>query len=294
MNNLDLRPLSVGEVLDRTFALYRNYFVLFIGISAIPQILLLIVNLCQVFFLASSGLPVPGSARPTTVPPSIGSPGTVGAVVGLGFLVVVVTLVAILLSQGATVIAVSEIYLGRTITIGESFRRVLGEIGTLLAVMILNGLAILAGFLLLVVPGIYVMCRLIVSVPAALLEQLGAREAIERSWALARDNAGRAFLIIALYFALSFAAAGLLTFPFQMLILLQKNSPSMVLVYMGLAQVGAFIANVLVTPVMTIASSILYYDLRVRKEAFDLQLMLTPLGGPLDRPVTGGVPKTFS
>ena len=30
MNNLDLRPLSVGEILDRTFTLYRNYFVLFI------------------------------------------------------------------------------------------------------------------------------------------------------------------------------------------------------------------------------------------------------------------------
>jgi Membrane domain of glycerophosphoryl diester phosphodiesterase len=294
MNNLDLRPLSVGEVLDRTFALYRNYFVLFLGISAIPHILLLVLNLSQVFLLAPSGIGVPGARRPSTLPPSFASPGAIGAVIGLGLLVVVVTLVAVLLSQGATVIAVSEIYLGRTITIGESFRRVLGEIGTLLAVMILNSLAIVAGFLLLVVPGIYVMCRLIVSVPAALLEQLNAREAIERSWDLSRDNAGRAFLIFALYFALSFAAAGLLTFPFQMLILLQKNNPSMVLVYMGLAQVGAFIANVLVTPVMTIASSILYYDLRVRKEAFDLQLMLAPLSGPLARPVTGGVPRTLT
>jgi Membrane domain of glycerophosphoryl diester phosphodiesterase len=188
------------------------------------------------------------------------------------------------------VMAVSELYLGRTITIKESFQRVLGELGTLVGVLMLNGLAILAGFILLIFPGIFVMCRLLVSVPAALLESLNARVAMERSWELTRDNAGRAFLIVLLYFALSFAAAGLLTFPFQMLIVLQKNSPEMVLIYLGLTQVGAFIGNVLVTPVMTIASSILYYDLRVRKEAFDLQLMLAPLGGP----VTGGVPKTIT
>lgn len=48
MNNLDLRPLSVGEILDRTFTIYRNYFVVFIGISAIPQLLVLALNLAQV------------------------------------------------------------------------------------------------------------------------------------------------------------------------------------------------------------------------------------------------------
>jgi len=41
---------------------------------------------------------------------------------------------------------------------------------------------------------------------------------------------------------------------------------------------------------MTIASAILYYDLRVRKEAFDLQVMMAPLVGP----VTGGVPKVIT
>ncbi|HXW16775.1 MAG TPA: glycerophosphoryl diester phosphodiesterase membrane domain-containing protein [Candidatus Acidoferrales bacterium] len=288
MNNLDLRPLSVGEVLDRTFTLYRNYFVLFLGISAIPHILVLLVNLSQLAFLIPSGMPMPGTRRPP-IPASIGSPGALGAYFGLMFLAVIVAFVALLLSQGATVIAVSELYLGRTITIQESFKTVLGELGTLVGVLILNGLAIIAGFILFIFPGFYVMCRLLVSVPAALLERLNARVAMERSWELTRDNAGRAFLIILLYFALSFAAAGLLTFPFQILIVLQKNSPEMVLVYLGLTQVGAFIGNVLVTPVMTIASSILYYDLRVRKEAFDLQLMLAPLAGP----VTGGVPKTI-
>ncbi|MGH9811917.1 MAG: hypothetical protein ACRD4T_02160, partial [Candidatus Acidiferrales bacterium] len=38
---IDLRPLSLGELLDRTFSLYRNHFWLFVGITAIPYLLLL-------------------------------------------------------------------------------------------------------------------------------------------------------------------------------------------------------------------------------------------------------------
>jgi hypothetical protein len=288
MNNLDLRPLSVGEILDRTFTLYRNYFVLFIGISAIPQLLVLALSLAQVAVLVPAGLPTPG-ARGVPTPPL----SSVDAIASYGLLAVlamIVTLIALILSQGATVIAVSEIYLGRPITIGESFRRVRGELGTIFGVMMLNGLATLVGLLMLVIPGIYFMCRLIVGIPAALLENLGSRAALERSWQLTKDSAGRAFLVFLLYFALSMAASMLFAAPFQMAILLVKGNPSLILVFMGLAQVGAFVANVLVVPVLTIASAILYYDLRVRKEAFDLQVMMPPMVGP----VTGGVPKVFS
>ena len=288
MNNLDLRPLSVGEILDRTFTIYRNYFVLFIGISAIPQLLVLALSLAQVAVLAPAGFPTPG-ARGVPTPP-LSSVGSIASYLILAFLALVVTLIALILSQGATVIAVSELYLGRTITIGDSFRRVRGELGTIFGVMMLNGLATFVGLILLIVPGIYVMCRLLVGIPAALLENLGSRAAVERSWQLTEDSAGRAFLVFLLYFALSMAATMFFAFPFQMAIILVKGNPSLVLVFMGLAQVGTFIANVLVVPVMTIASAILYYDLRVRKEAFDLQVMMAPLVGP----VTGGVPKVIT
>ena len=36
-----LRPLSTGELLDRTFYLYRNHFALFVGIFALPQLCML-------------------------------------------------------------------------------------------------------------------------------------------------------------------------------------------------------------------------------------------------------------
>src|SRR5438552_9078889 len=51
MADLDLRPLSLGEILDRTFSLYRKNFLLFAGITAIPQLLVLALRLAQTLFI---------------------------------------------------------------------------------------------------------------------------------------------------------------------------------------------------------------------------------------------------
>ncbi len=56
MPALDLRPLSLGELLDRTFFLYRRNFFLFIGIAAIPYSIFFVLNLATSlvpFFLRS-------------------------------------------------------------------------------------------------------------------------------------------------------------------------------------------------------------------------------------------------
>jgi heme/copper-type cytochrome/quinol oxidase subunit 1 len=41
---------------------------------------------------------------------------------------------------------------------------------------------------------------------------------------------------------------------------------------------SGFVAGVLAGPIVTIALALLYYDERVRKEAFDLQLMMESMG----------------
>ena len=46
--------------------------------------------------------------------------------------------------------------------------------------------------------------------------------------------------------------------------------------------VAGFLTNSLVGPLLTIAFTLIYYDLRVRKEGFDLQLMMTSLGASPD------------
>jgi hypothetical protein len=135
-------------------------------------------------------------------------------------------------------------------------------------------------------------CRLITCIPAALLENLGPRESLERSFALTKDNAGRSFVIYLLYLAIFYAMFFLLAFPFLVAIAFSVKNPAMVTLWTMLMQVGNTLAAILVTPIFTIASTVFYYDLRVRKEAFDLQIMMNPNEAAL--PTSGGLPSIIS
>jgi hypothetical protein len=289
MSTLDLRPLSIGELLDRTFSLYRRNFLLFVGISALPQLLVLALQLVQVIFLTPKA--------PVTLPTASEFQGAssvlaAGGAVGIFMLAItalVIYLIAYLFSQGGTVYAVSDLYLGRTTTIGQSLSRMRGELGSLFGVIFLNGLVTGLSFLLLIIPGIYMACRLCVCIPAALLENLGPRASLERSFALTKDNAGRAFLILLTYVVILYAALFLFDIPFGIAIASAAHDPAMLRVWTALMQVGNFIATVLVTPVFTIAASIFYFDLRVRKEAFDLQLMMNPQAAGVPAPRATGL-----
>lgn len=288
MADLDLRPLSLGEILDRTFSMYRKNFLLFVGITAIPQLLILALRLAQTLFF------FPVGQRNVPVRQLQAGPGGGLIAFGLiGFIVgVVVYLVAYLFAQGGTVFAVSELYLGKTTTIGASLGRMRGQLGSLFGVLVLNGLAVIGALILLIIPGIYVACRLITCVPAALLEDLGPRSSLERSWGLTKDFAGRAFVINLLYFVLAYAAAFLFTLPFGVAIALSVKNPEALRMWSALSHLGEFVGEVLVSPILTIATAVFYYDLRVRKEAFDLQFMMNP-AGPI-APGAPGVAKTFS
>ncbi len=283
MADLDLRPLSLGEILDRTFSIYRRNFLLFVGITAIPHLLVLALQLGQVLLTTSGGLR-------KTAPGNVMALGAIGL---FAFLVgIVIYLVAYLFAHGGTVHAVSELYLGRTASIGGSLRWMRGKAPGLFGVLALNGLAVGFATLCLIIPGIYVACRLITCVPAALLEDLGARDSLERSWTLTKDNAGRSFVIYLLYFALLYGALLMFSFPFLIAVAFSAKDPAMIRTWMACSQIGNFVAAVLVTPIFTIAGTVFYYDLRVRKEAFDLQLMMNPRGNIV--PATSGVPTMFS
>lgn len=267
MAALDLRPLSLGEILDRSFSLYRENFLLFVGIVAIPNLLTLIYQLTQ---LAVNKTPatVQSMAR-------FGSGLTATAVV-LAIIGFVVWVVVSIYSHGATVYAVSDLYLGRSATIAGSFKRMRGHGITLFFVLFLEILAIFAGCILLIIPGIYVACRLAVAVPAAVLEGLGPSEALSRSFALTEDKAIRPFAIYCLYWLIAFGVVSLFQAPFIILIALAARSgnASMVAVWAGCSQIAGFFVTVLVTPVITIALAVFYYDLRIRREGFDLQMMM--------------------
>jgi len=282
MANFDLRPLSLGELLDRTISLYRSNFVLFAGISAVPHLFTLAWHLEQMLFVSVPAI----RARATGIPPQPGAAFESAARDLLAF--VIEAFIIYLITQSATAYAVSELYLGRKSSIADAFRQVVRRIWNLAAVTLLAGAPILAGLVTLFIPGISLACRLMTALPAAVVENLGPRQAFKRSFVLTRDNVRRALGIYFLYFVLRVTAYLLIVYPYSLARETFIRHSGTVPVWLAFATVGSVGEATLIGPFLTIAATVFYFDLRVRKEALDLQMMMSSgeriPAGPLRAP----------
>jgi hypothetical protein len=270
MANVELRPMSLGEVLDRTFTLYREHFLLFVGIAALPNLVMLLFRFGFLLYLRGAAA---GKA------PNLGSVGFLGSfilgAIGGGLLM----LVLVGISQAATVSAVSSLFLGRQISVADSYSAAKGHILGVIGIMILSGLATGIGLIFLLVPGIYIACRLALSVPVSVVENETPVASMERSMELTKDYAGQVFLLLLLVFVLSYVVAIMLQFPvmfFTITAAMAKHQVSLgVTAYSYIAE---FVSQVLVGPIGTISAALMYYNLRVRKEGFDIQHLMNSLG----------------
>ena len=278
MTAFDLRPLNLGEILDRTFTLYRRHFLLFVGISAIPQTLVLAVNVISLM------VGTKGAMRAFT---GLG----IGLTVVIGLVVVIMSAFAFFISQVATILAVKDLYLGRATSILDSLRRTRGEIWPIIGMGLLSGMVIGVGMIFLLFPGIFLACRLFVSAPVMLTEKRGPLDSMSRSWDLTQGSAGRSFVIFLLYIVIVFAFSLLLVSPFTAMALFAGvKNPETMRFWTFLADLGGRVSSALVSPFVLIASSIFYFDLRVRKEAFDLQFMMDPESERVTGPSASGMP----
>ncbi len=260
-----LRPMSLGELLDRSFFLYRKHFVLFVGIIALPHLAVLAFQLIGV---AVS----PGTQARFTATALLWSLG--GIVIYLG---------AVAASQGATVIAVSKVHLGNDTTVSESFAGIEGRILYLALIMIGVGIGIGIGLILLIVPGIILALIWSLAIPVAVLEDTGLSDSVSRSSELTKGSRGRIFMIYFLFIVLTYIVYILWEMPILAAIGLfspARHTMAHLPVWTQIAfPVGSFLSQCLVGPLLTIALSLVYYDQRVRKEAFDLQLMMSTIDG---------------
>lgn len=255
----DLRPLSLGELLDRCFFLYRKNFLLFAGLTALPHLVLLGFQLGEVGMQRWMGV---GSRLAWTLATYALTLGVTAA------------------SQGATVIAVSHVHLGRPVTIAESFAGIKGRIFYLALIMIGYGIGVGIGFLLLIVPGIILGLMWALTIPVAVLEDTGLRDSVNRSAELTKGSRGRVFVIYVLFAIMLWILYFVWMFPVLLIVGLaaEKHHVAGVPLWTQMAiPIGSFISQSLAGPLMTIGFSLLYYDQRVRKEAFDLQHMMATL-----------------
>lgn len=254
-----LRPLSVGELLDRTFVFYRRHFLLFVGIAALPSVVLLAFELAVTLF----------GGRVTILE----RPFFTFSVYVAGMFVYLLTAA---LAQGATVVAVSQILLDRGTNVSDAFDRIWSRIGGLIVLILNMGVRILLGFLLFIVPGIILALMYALAVPVAVLEERGVSDSLSRSANLTKGYRSRILLIYILLTVLVAIVNALWQLPAGIVVVLTSGSTSgAVPVWAQVAlQFAGFVTRSVLGPIMTIAIALVYYDVRVRKEAFDLEHMM--------------------
>jgi hypothetical protein len=250
-----LRPLTVGEILDTSFTLYRRHFAALAGVALVCTGLPLILRL----FLEAGG------GFLSNLP--------------LAFLYGLSLVVLNLIATGATVFVVSESYLGRPITAREALHRATPYIGRILVCSLLMAFIIGLGFVLLFIPGIMLAVGLALAIPAVVLEPGSTPSlALSRSWELTHGSRWRMFglgitLLLLLYIPVV-AITGLLAFVLPRSAGVPFGAASMSTVA-ALALGG--LVQMFIYPLFYCVLTVAYYDLRVRKEGFDLELLASTL-----------------
>lgn len=310
MDTFELRPLTLGELLDRAFSLYRRNFSLFVGIMAVPAALT--VPFSVLFFMNQGA----GSSGATP------SAGNVAWVIFLVLTFLILSIVVYPMAMGAATFAVSHSYLGQSITVREAYGKVRGKVGRILGAAAVWGLRV-AGVMLLIAIGagiivgvvaalmrvaapgrpaplltgvivvgamlVYLAAfalggawalRYAVCIPALLLENLGSLASLRRSVQLTEKR--RWPIFVAVLLAVIIGYVGVLVFqgPFFVTMMFTAGAGQVPQWIPFAYAVSGAIGGAITGPVLIIVLVLLYYDTRIRKEAFDLQFMMSTLDRP--------------
>jgi hypothetical protein len=267
---LRLRPLEIGDLLDETFRMYRRHFVLFAGISVILSIPAAALSGYTYYAFFTTFLQQAGSGQPPDL--SSLSP-TIGALV-VGSLV---NLALVPFLYGAVTYAACESALGHQVTAWGVVRGVLRryfQLGGYLILITLMGIV----FCLLPL-WIWIWVGWVVVMPVMFIENNGLIAAMGRSWRLVEGRWWRTFLILFLIVILVYVAR----FALDAFILLGQLVLQIVLSTVAVSWIFAALSAVidsLVIPILQIAVVLIYFDLRVRREALDLFQLAQGLAAP--------------
>lgn len=305
MAELSMRPLSVGEVLDRSFGLLRTRFgaLFLVGLACfIVPVFLLVMSLADFAQLAqlSSGA-APGAPQVDLLLRMFGRFAWVGLVAFAAFVV----------ARGAWVHIVSETILGHDSGggAGTALRRGLATALPMAGLSLLEGAIFFGIYLALAIPmaliiptmfrgasggavalvGVMVLGALAlvlwiyvgfyVAVPALVLDSpTRIFGALEHSWSLCRGRRGAILLIIFVLAVFGLIVQLGVTFGLGAIGSTAAPGPQamgpIALLSFGITALFQIVLGILGYVIQTV----MYYDLRVRKEGLDLELVAQSLG----------------
>lgn len=309
-----LRPLSVTDIMDTAVGLYRHHFGTLLGIVAVVWAPLIALQVVIQTVQAAMTLGFEAGEAP---PGALIMGGFLLA--GLGLMVVwVATIVFAPLAAGAVVRAVSEIHLGRAMTVGSAYRlvrshwaqligaqllvqlivgAVVGVLGIVLVVFAGAAMALspAAGVIILILAALVMgggalvaFALLMATIPAIVVENRTVIDALRRSVELVKPylfHALGAYVLLGLLLLVPILIAYAIGIYFEMLTGFESVTTGMIIMSAVVAM-----ATLLIKPVMSIGVVVIYYDLRVRQEGFDLQMMAENLSRTTSPPTPPPAP----
>lgn len=285
-----LRPLGIGDIVDRTVTLYRGSPVLFVLLAFVPYVVFAVLAIPIGAALFAGGA---FSTPRTTFDPTNPFPFTgpqLGAIAGSLIAVFLLVVIVFSAQAAALVDAFAKRHLGRPAAVRSSLaaglRASVRLIFATIVASIVFGVALIAGSIVIgivsaivriglvsaigviaLVVGAFYLVASFMAVPAVVtVEGAGPIVALRRSWRLADGSRWRIIGLLLLLLVIFLVIELLVVF-----LLLGLLATSGVL-QVVLNQVVSLAVSVLITPLQWGVFTILYYDLRVRKEALDLHL----------------------
>ncbi len=310
--NESLRPSTLGEILDRTAQLYRRNFWLFAGVAAMPVgVMVLIGAFGGVLLLAIPGVAgAPGRgvivgaalvvALLVTIPVYLAAyvlstAGLTQAAISAqsgekltirGALMSVQprfgTYLWFLVLQGVVVVLVPGLAAGGAVVLPIYLATRAG--GGLAAGVAIGFVAVLVGAAAI---GAIVWLALSYAMGMAVCvaEQKAAWKSMKRSWKLSQGTRGRIFVLFLLVLVLTMVTTMIAYIPFLIVVGVAAaagNGPQSAAAALVVAEILQFVLDVLLqialTPISSIALVLFYYDQRVRKEGFDIEVMMEQAG----------------
>jgi hypothetical protein len=306
-----LRPLTMGQILDRAVRLYRRNFATFTGIVALMLVPLSIIQ------LVASIINVPATIEASeqlaelsgsTTNPFLEFAQLISTSTGGPITYVVLLLTFVLVNGLATAAlarAVGNSYLGEKTGIFEAYGRSLGSWMKLLLSMFIGGIIASLLFVFWLIPCVgwlfgggllvyfaYIIVPLIPTV--IVLEGKDSLSAIRRAWDLARRRFWwvLGFVIVLWLFArVAISGPVVLISMVTNLLLLSffplEDQATLITVRTIVNQVSTLTLQLIYIPLQITAFSLMYFDLRVRTEGFDLNLMMDEAQQPSAASVEG-------
>lgn len=266
-----LRPLSLGEILDVSIKIcVANW-------RSLLRVVLIVVVPVEILSTALSADYTTssfdfGTSSEQTPEETIDQ---LDAQLGGLAISTLLRVVAVLFVSAACFRIIAQAYLGETTDWRSSLSYAVKRAGSLIWLSILYGLGVFLGLALLIVGSVWLYFAWMFWLPALFVEGLRGRRALGRSYQLVRGRWWRTFGIVMVGFILAGVISSVVQGVFIAGILVANDNDVLVLVFSAIAGI---VGLAITTPFQAALITVVYFDLRVRKEGYDLELLAREIG----------------